>query len=152
MTDFESINDLLQDGKSLPKFAKKEFIKIHPENTNYAEGTGIKYNCRNIADRLVLYHEGYILLNVRVSRAAIADNDQVVPKNSPEMITQAIVRLNNQELDNTRHNNIYVEMMNAIEFSHDHSKVLQRKICMPFTPLMIMMTTLVRQQEKACRA
>jgi hypothetical protein len=128
MTDLESINDLFQDSKRLPKFAKKEFIKIHPENTTYTEDTGIKYNCRNIADRLVLYHEGYIMLNVRVSRTALADNDQAVPKNSPELVAQSIIRLNNQELDNTRNNNVYVEILNAIEYSHDYSKIAEENM------------------------
>lgn len=127
MTDFESINELFGDNKRLPKFAKKEFLKIHPENTTYVEGTGIKYNCRNIADRLVLYHEGYILLKVRVSRAALADGE-AIPKNSSEMITQSIIRLNNQELDNTRHNNIYVDILNALEYSHDYGKVAEENM------------------------
>ena len=82
---------------------------------------------RNIADRLVLYHEGYILLTVQVSRAAL-DDGEAVPKNSSEMITQSIIRLNNQELDNTRHNNVYIDILNALEYSHDYSKVAEENM------------------------
>lgn len=127
MSDYETIQNLFSNTQQLPKYAHKRWVKIHPTNNNYANnGNGltqaINYNCKNISDKLVNYQDGFILVNCRATRAAL-ENKPFAPKNSSALVEQSIVRLNNQELDNTRYNYVFVDMLNALEYSHDYSKI-----------------------------
>ena len=55
--DYGDIESLFTDHQELKKFTHKRWVKIHLQNTNYDENTSIRYNCRNIDDKLVSYHE-----------------------------------------------------------------------------------------------
>ena len=132
MTDYQTIENLFSETPNLPKFAHKRWVKIHPTNNNYDDnGNGItqaiNYNCKNIADKLVNYQDGYILLSCRASRAELTEKS-FAPKNSSGFVEQSIVRLNNQELDNTRYNYVFMDILNALEFSHDYSKIEERNM------------------------
>ena len=105
-------------------------MKIHPQNTNYDENTSIRCNCRNIEDKLVSYHDGYILLNVTIRNTHSADgasdlpNDaNIAPKGSHSFVKQTIVRLNNEENENINDVFLSTEMQNQLEFSHDYSRI-----------------------------
>ena len=56
--DYEDIESLFNNANEVKKFSHKRWVKIHPVNTNYAENTNIKYDCRTIDDKLVSYHDG----------------------------------------------------------------------------------------------
>jgi hypothetical protein len=127
MSDYETIQSLFSSNPKLPKYSHKRWVKIHPTNNNYADtGNGltqaINYNCRNVSDKLINYQDGYLLIKCRATRAAL-DNRPFAPKNSSALVEQCIIRLNGQELDNTRYNYVFVDMLNALEYSHDYSKI-----------------------------
>ena len=131
--DYEDIESLFNNGNEVKKFSHKRWVKIHPVNTNYAENTNIKYDCRTIDDKLVSYHDGYILLNVKIANthgdqgaSDLANNADVAPKNSHSFIKQTIVRLNNEEIENISDVFLSCEIQNQLEFSHDYSRLAKQ--------------------------
>ena len=63
--DYSDIESLFTEPSKLKKFCHKRWVEIHPVNTVY-ENAPIKDGCKTIQDKLVKYHDGYILLNVTV--------------------------------------------------------------------------------------
>ena len=126
MADYNDIHNLFTNDSHLKKYTHKRWVKIHPENQNYAENTVITYNCRNVQDKLVSFHDGYILLRVRIHRNDFDNNTRVAPKSSHAFIKQSIVRVNNSEIENLHNVFLITEMLNQLEFSHDYSRIAKQ--------------------------
>ena len=130
MADYQNILNTFDEEPSLPKFAHKRWVKIHPNQANYPDnGNGvtsaIQYNCKTIMDKLVNYQDGYILLAVNCTRAALPAKT-LAPKGSHSFIHQAVLRINNKEVDNSRFNYLTMAMLNYSEFSNDYARVAEQ--------------------------
>ena len=135
--DYEDIESLFNNGDEVKKFSHKRWVEIHPVNIHYAKNTNIKYDCRTIDDKLVSYHDGYILLDVTISNNAGANGvsnldatANFAPKGSHSFVKQTIVRLNNDEIENISDVFLSCEMQNQLEFSHDYSRLAKQYMCM----------------------
>ena len=59
--EFQQIESLLNKEPELPKYKQKRWVKIQDENRgNY--NTPIKYSCGSVAQDLIHYAHGYILI------------------------------------------------------------------------------------------
>ena len=130
MGDFQDITNLFAKDVQLPQYAHKRWVKINPVQAQFADnGNGItsaiQYNCRNIADKLVAYADGFIVLNVTCSRAALVAADSA-PKGAHAFINQCVIRVNNSEIDNSRYNFISVAIQNSLEYSNDYARVAEQ--------------------------
>ena len=127
MADYQELSNLFDKQITLPKYTHKRWVKIHPaQNDINDNGNGltqaIHYKCSTVSDRLVNYSDGYILLTITASRAALA-NKEVVPKGSFAFINQAVVRVNGQDVDNSKYNFVSVPILNSLEYSNDYARV-----------------------------
>ena len=57
-----------------------------------------------------------------MARAALAANNRSAPKGSHSFVSQAIIRLNNQEIENNQYVYISTAIQNSLEYSHDYSR------------------------------
>ena len=126
MADYSDIVNLFSKEDKLKKFSHKRWVKIHPTNVNYGENTAIQYNCKTIQDKLVNYHDGYILLEVRIYHDDLAAANRAGPKGSHSFIKQTILRLNNNEIENMNDVFMAAELQNQLEFSQDYSRVAKQ--------------------------
>ena len=63
--DYQDIENLFSKDQTLPKYRNKRWIKIQDTNQgNY--NSPIKYHCKTVADKIVDYSKGYILLTGRI--------------------------------------------------------------------------------------
>jgi predicted transglutaminase-like protease len=60
--DYQDIESLFNKDQVLPKYKHKRWVKIQDTNNgNY--NSPVKYYCKTVADKLVDYSQGYILLD-----------------------------------------------------------------------------------------
>lgn len=130
--DYSDIESLFTEPSKLKKFCHKRWVEIHPVNTVY-ENAPIKYDCKTIQDKLVNYHDGYILLNVTVKNhhgddgvSDLANNADVAPKGSHSFIDRMILEINNVEVENLHDVFLFTEMQNQLEYSHDYGRIAKQ--------------------------
>ena len=126
MADYSDIANLFEKDSKLKKFSHKRWVKIHPTNDNYGENVSKQYNCRTIQDKVVNFHDGFLLLDVRIARNDLAAGDRAAPKGPHSFINQAIVRMNNNEIENCNSIFLSTEMQNQLEFSQDYTRVAKQ--------------------------
>ena len=57
-----------------------------------------------------------------MSRTALVEVNKSAPKGSHSFVNQAIIRLNNQEIENNQYVYISTAIQNSLEYSHDYSR------------------------------
>lgn len=130
MADYQEISNIFAKELKLPHYSHKRWVKINPSQAQFADAGGgltqaIQYNCRNVADKLVSFADGYIILDVTCARAALAAKD-LAPKGSHAFIDKCVVRINNAEIDNARFNHVTVPILNSLEYSNDYARVAEQ--------------------------
>lgn len=133
MSDVENIYNLFNEPETYDQFIEKNYIKVYPSYVQHGPTKSTKYNCKNEADKLIMYHEAYFELKVKAHYGTLtkaqfeaettkANGDYGTFKNTTEFIKQGIVRLNNKELDNHSHQNVCMEILNSLEYSDGAAK------------------------------
>lgn len=126
MTDSDLTNSLFQPPMKIDKFLTKKYVKIYPTNPIYNEGVSIKYNCKNITDQMVLYHEGYFIINFQVETNGLGRARDFTLNNSNFIIDSASFTINNKEVDNQKYQWLTTEILNHVEYSTDYMGIEQQ--------------------------
>ena len=125
MADFQSINALFDKQEFLPKYKHKRWVKIQDNNINNYEAP-IKYNCKNVQDKLVDYRDGYVLLTgqlVSTTNDALAAGNNIGIKNGSNCVVKtATVYLNNVEINKNHHVYLTTNILNLVEYSDDYAR------------------------------
>ena len=122
--DYQKIGELFSKQEILPKYKYMRWIKIQDTNNgNY--NSPIKYNAKTIADNLVDYQEGFIIVHGKVKSTtgtALQDTDVIGIKNgSYSIVSEFTVRLNNVEVDKNRYVFLTSTILNLLEYSDDYA-------------------------------
>lgn len=122
--DAPKIASLFEDQAILPKFKNKRWVRIQDTNNgNY--NSPIKYNCKNMQDKLVDYSQGYIKITGYIASstatALAAANDVGLQNGSNSVINTATVRFNNSEVDKNHHVYFTTTILNLAEYSPDYA-------------------------------
>ena len=130
--DFVEIRELIGTSavSDYPKYADKRWVKIQDSNYgNYDDP--IKYNCRTVRDKLVSYHDGFILVKCKIksstATALTAAADIALRNGSNSLVQKALVNFENKEIDNSLHNYLTTTMLNMLEYSDDYARSVAEK-------------------------
>ena len=129
--DYQDIDNLLNKSVELSKYKEKRWVIIHDETRGNYDQPFVKYNCKTVADKLVDYSKGYILITGTISSTAaatplVAGNNIAFKNGSNSIIKSATVRLNNNEVDQNHHVYITTTYLNLLEYSGDYSRNAQQ--------------------------
>jgi len=125
MTDSNEIERLFTNELELSKYKQKRWVRVPDSNkSNYNQP--ILYNCRDHKDKLVSYHDGYILVKIKISSSTntvLLNTADVALKNGNNcVIEDCRVRIEGTEIDQSRMNYITMTYLNLIEYSDDYAK------------------------------
>lgn len=123
--DYQDIENLMSKDHDLPKYKQKRWVKIQDENRgNY--NTTLKYNCGSVAQNLIHYSSGYILIEGKITSTTatnLAAGNNIAFKNGSNcIIDTATVRLNNNEVDKNHHVYLTTTYANLLEYCSDFTK------------------------------
>jgi hypothetical protein len=123
--DYQVIANLFSKDEILPKYRYKRWVRISDSN-NGDYNPPIKYYCKTVADKLVDYSSGYIILEgvIESTTANNLDpgNNIAIKNGSNSIVSEATVRLNNDEVDKNRYIYLTTTYLNLLEYSDDYTK------------------------------
>ena len=123
--DYQDIESLFNKDQVLPKYKHKRWVKIQDTNNgNY--NSPVKYYCKTVADKLVDYSQGYILLDGYIisndAQHDLTDGNIAIKNGSNSVVFEATVRMNNNEVDKNRFVYLTTTYLNLLEYSEDYTK------------------------------
>ena len=132
--EHQKIINLLDNTTYQPsKFKTKNWVEIYDESKlSYNNNSQINLKTAMLKSALCDYSDAYILVNgtIRVPNTGAADvvannaNKKVIFKNCAPFIN-CISKINNTQVDNAKDTDVVMTMYNLIEYSVNHSKIVE---------------------------
>ena len=101
-------------------------LKLNPENNN---NTRIEFNTKNISSQLIDYSNAYFqfIFNIKFATAEACTKNNLILKNSYEMIQELKIELNNKTISN-EHNTNYSYIINHLLENSKNDDLIYRNI------------------------
>jgi hypothetical protein len=122
--DSQRIESLFSKEQVLPKYKYKRWVRL-PDSNNNDYYPPIKYYCKTVTKNLIDYSSGYIIIEgsiVSTTDTDLDDGNIAIKNGSNSVVSEVIVRLNNDEVDKNRYVHLTSTYLNLLEYSDDFTK------------------------------